>query len=204
MLSVFHLVLTDVGLFYVHKLRYGNIKYFVSNDFDDIFEFLGLPYSPDNSFESLFYAITNSDYFHTASYTKYDKGTDKFNEFVKYMLSKEPISLYRPTYVANWGAIKADVFFGTNLLQKILALGPNLGLTNKAIKNKFNGHLVKKWSGMTNGPVLAETIDDFKEYVRTKWGYGFLDYLNSRSPRIVKYEFCVFYFEEPFVDDTPF
>jgi hypothetical protein len=203
-LSIFDLVLTDVGLFYRHGLRYGNIDYFIINDYDKVLEFLGIPYKPDNSLESLYYAVTNSDYFHSSLYTKYTKGNKRFNEFVAYLKKREPVSFHRPVYIANWGAIKADTFFGTNILRKIVLLGPNLGLTNKSLRNKFNGHLVMKWTGLSPGTYLADTIKEFKIYASEKFDCSFLDYLNSRPIKVIRYDFKVFYFVDSLVGEVPF
>lgn len=194
-LSKFNLEWTDVGLRYNHKLKFGSISYHVTSDFNKVIDFLGLPYEPTDDLDSLYHCVINSPYFEPKCYTKNSRPEDKgYEQFVA------KIREDKPTYKLPRNAERIthteliDKHFGTNLYRTVSMLN-KAGLNNKELRNKFNGRLVMKWSGMTPGPLLINTIEEFKSFVESKYNREFLGYLTTRRPKDIRVDFLVFYNE---------
>jgi len=201
LLIVLNLNLNKTGLYYKHKLRYGDINFFITNNFEKVFRFLELPYTPTNDFESLFMCIINSPYFNIRNFKKSSLANKRYNKFVNYIKNRNPISLYTEHFEFDKNINKISKFFYIDLNSKLNLLEPK-GLTSKSIKNKFNGHLVKKWTGIDKGKYLAETIEDFKNYVESFYGMAFLNYIISRKPSAIKSEFEYFFYDNLFLEDS--
>lgn len=63
----------------------------------------------------------------------------------------------------------------------------------KEFRNKFNGKLVMRWTGLGPGPMLAETIEEFYVYVEKTLGFEFPEYMLTATPSIVRSDFLGFY-----------
>lgn len=63
----------------------------------------------------------------------------------------------------------------------------------KEVRNKFNGKLVMKWSGLSPGPMVAEAIENFYVYIEKTYSVTYVEYIGSRTPREVRADFLVYF-----------
>ena len=66
----------------------------------------------------------------------------------------------------------------------------------REFRNKFNGRLVMRWTGLSQGPYLAETIEEFYTHIKEMYELNFYDYLSSRTPSEVRFDFMDYF--DPF------
>lgn len=66
-------------------------------------------------------------------------------------------------------------------------------MCRKELRNKFNGKLVMKWAQVGSGPIVAEIIEEFYEYIRITYGISYIEYIVKKTPREVKNDFFQYY-----------
>lgn len=191
-LELFSLSIEDNILMYNHKMKYGRIQLVVTKDLNKVIDFLELPYTPSDDTEDLFYAITNSPYFNSKFYFNRFSVEKGYQEFLKLIKDKKPVNQYRGIFIPGFNSTTVDRFFGVHITQKINNLKDN-GMSQKALRSRFNGHLVKEWTGLPTGPQIAQEIEEFKIYMEERFKCNFLDYLAGRAPKIIRKDFLFYY-----------
>lgn len=186
-LDMFNLVWTPGrGLEYYQVINYGRISFLVTKDFNSVLMFLGIPNIQTNEVRTLFDLLKNSKYFNKQQFYRRPLETVKYKEFLFYLKIEKPIDQYKPTS-DSW---KLSVS-GFNIGHKLQKLHIS-GFNQSALRNKFNGKLVMKWSGTKPGPALAIIIQNFKEHIESTSNKQFLEYLTGRTPRQVRTDFITF------------
>ncbi len=198
-LSIFNLEWTEVGLRYVHKLKFGEVSYHITSDLDKVIKFLGLPFKPTDDIEKLYYCIVHSSYFTNRVFTNLRPDDKAYCEFlfklredkpVNARLKRNDLKLTRTEFI--------DHSFGSNITPKIKLLNSN-GLNAKELRNKFNGKLVMKWSDESPGSSLASTMEEFKIHVENTFNQGFTEYLATRKPKTIRADFQSYYYELDYI-----
>lgn len=190
-----------VGLSYIHRLQHGKVHFHITKDFSKVEKFLGLPFKPTEDLDALYTCLTQSKYFQKKRFLNADSPSEGFDYICREIRLDKPVDLYNP---GNSVTIdKIDKAFGSNVRHKVNLLNSK-GINKKELRNKFNGKLVMKWSGLKPGPMLAETIEEFKRYVEYTYSLGFIEYLNTRTPKTVRAVFIQFFhdFDYRLVDNT--
>ena len=207
LLSQFNLEWTNVGLKYIFTMKYGSMYFFVSNDFDKVLKFLNIPDTNSDDIELLALFISNSDYYNRKLFNKVCND-NTYNDLVD-RIKKNGINKIAKTISLDKKIKLIDSTFKPvcKIQDKVLILN-SVGINKKEIRNKFNGKLVMKWTGLNKGPLLANTIEEFKEFIEKETNNGFLNFLNSSSPRLVRNTFNRYYNHLDYIlddkDDLPF
>ena len=187
LLKRYNLEWTKVGLRYNQKVNYGYIYHPVTRDYKKVLSFIGIDSMPTD-IELLYLVICNSKIFNSRPFLALKTCDNTIIQLRKLIIANRPKN-------AKYGTMSLktiDDFFGTQLNIKVTAYNAAMSATQN-LNRKFNGKLVMHWTDLKPGQILAETIENFKSHVQTKFGMGFLDYLNSSCPSKIKLDFDVYY-----------
>lgn len=183
-LDMFNLVWTPgKGLEYYQVINYGRISILVTKDFNKVLKFLGITTLRTNEIRTLFLILKNSKYFNKQQFLRRPLKTKRYDEFLFYLKTEKPLDQYNPV-----PRLKLSGEFGAIIDRQLLKLHIN-GLNRSSLRNKFNGKLVMKWTGIKPGPALAGHIQGFKEHIESTSNKQFMEYLSTRSPKQVRTDF---------------
>lgn len=176
----------------MYRTKYGNKSYVVTRNEEEVFRFLGLPSDP--SIEH----FTNITWYKQKSLRKNLNNKILISFYTEYVEQKKVVRFKKhKTFSTEKNLEEIESFFKVKIedvpkhLPHILPKGMSL----KKIRNKFNGKLVMKWSGLKPGRLLSEVIEDFRKHAEFESGVGFLDYLNNSAPFKIRKDFLCFYFK---------
>lgn len=172
----------------------------ISQDGKKIFEFLGLSWDRYlegfNNEKEMFDYIVQSRFFNPESFKlenlnsinkKRNKRRKVYGEFVDYVSKME--SKYTFTDLDKKSHLKKmEEFFECPISEKIAELRKE-ELFKKSLSEKFNGELVMKWSGKTEGKEVGELLERFKNYVEK----DFKQYLIDTDKEIIEKHFKEFF-----------
>ena len=172
----------------------------ISQDGKKIFEFLGLSWNRYlegfNNEKEMFDYIVQSRFFNPESFKlenlnsinkKRNKRRKVYGEFVDYVSKME--SKYTFTELDKSSHLKEmEEFFECPISEKINDLRKEEQF-KKSLAEKFNGELVMKWSGKTEGKEVGELLERFKKYVEK----DFYQYLIDTDKEIIEKHFKEFF-----------
>ena len=186
-LDMFNLVWTPGrGLEYYQVINYGRISILVTKDFDEVLKFLGIPTIKTNEIRTLFEILKHSKYFNKNQFFRRPLENNDYMTFIFYLKTDKPIDQFKPTITTRQIAIE-----GFDIGKKLQKLHSN-GFNQSSLRNKFNGKLIMKWTGISPGPELAITIQKFKQHIESTFNKQFLEYLATRTPRQVRTDFITY------------
>lgn len=182
------------GLKYIVRLsEHAVIELHISSDMPKVLEFLGYDvnrwYAGFKTKEEIFeYAAStpyfNSLYFSLEFQAHQDRVRNKkrkmYNSMLQY-ISDNYIE-EKPKLTQEERDVhleRAAQFFGVDVVEEIKELKDKYA-RKEQLKTKFNGELVREWSGL-NGPELGKAIIEFKRSV-VKLGGTFEDFVEQTSP----------------------
>lgn len=192
LLKRYNLEWTEVGLRYNHKLNYGYVHFPLTRDFKKVQNFVGITGLYIQDIEWLYLITTNSKLFDLSSFKSLKTGDNTLIQLRRKMLLNSPKNAEKPHLALDNKLDLIDKHFSSKIKSKVTAFNKAMSMKT-SLTNKFNGRLVMLWSNLKPGPILANTIEDFKSHIEVTFGMGFLDYLNSSCPNKIKLDFDVFY-----------
>lgn len=192
LLKQFNLEWTPIGLRYTVKLQYGRMDCFVTEDFNKVLSFIDVIPPTTFELEDLYYFIVNSKYYNKHLFVQqtqdhFDHVIYEFRLLIRKLKPQEP-KIHDKGVLMTLRNI--DTHFNTNITASKLALDK----VNNAVKlrDKFNGKLVMRWATLTQGPLLAKTIESFKTHIELKHKIGFNSFLSRSTPTEIRKEFELF------------
>lgn len=71
---------------------------------------------------------------------------------------------------------------------------PNISYANeRELRNKFNGKLVMRWANITEGKLLNDTMNEFKNHIENTKNTTFYEYILQTTPAQVRDDFKTHY-----------